>query len=275
MRTFNILVSKFITEKSKLGDVVTKATNLPIEVIADAAHKGALWHQKMGKGKILKVRDTRVIINPADKLTLYYDPRILSYPELMEATCLHETENYGIWLKAAGVLPQGTQTGDHTSLLRYVEKQKKKETFLIHRLDRETEGLMIVGYNSQAAGLLGDLFQRNKVTKTYQAVVLGEMERGHKESINHSLDGKEAITHIEVLENAKERSLLSVKIETGRLHQIRRHLEFINHPVMGDPKYGRGNKNRDGLKLLAKSLEFADPWTGQMVKVELGSNLNC
>lgn len=274
MRTFNINVSKYFTEKAKLGEVLQKATSLEPGVLADAAHKGAVWHQKLGKGKILKVRDMRVIVNPADKLTLYFDPRILSYPELTEAQCLYEAPQYGIWLKAAGVLPQGTQTGDHTSLLRFVEKQKKKETYLVHRLDRETEGLMIVGYTSEAAGKLGDLFQRNKVTKTYQAIVKGEIERGHRQTINDSLDGKEAVTHFEVLENGHGKSLLTIRIDTGRLHQIRRHLEAIDHPVMGDPKYGRGNKNRDGLKLLAKSLSFVDPWTQQLVEVELEHNLD-
>lgn len=273
MRTFNILVSKYITEKSKLGDVLSIATSLHLDVLADAAAKGALWHQKLGKGKILKVRDMRVIVNPADKLTLYYDPRILSYPELKSAECLFENTNYGIWLKAAGVLPQGTQSGDHTSLLRYVEKHIKKEAYLVHRLDRETEGLMIIGYSSDAAGKLGDLFQKNKITKTYQAIVLGEMERGLTQTINESLDGKEAITHFEVLAHKNDLSLLSLKIETGRLHQIRRHLEFIKHPVIGDPKYGKGNKNRDGLKLLAKSLSFIDPWAQTEVKIQLESNL--
>lgn len=274
MRTFNVNVSKYFTEKAKLGEVLQKATNLGIDVLSDAAAKGALWHQKMGKGKILKARDMRLIVNPADKLTLYYDPRILSYPELKEAKCLHETEYYGIWLKEAGVLPQGTQTGDHTSLLRYVEKVKKKEVYLVHRLDRETSGLMIIGYASEAAGKLGDLFQKNYVTKTYQAIVRGEIEKGLTRTINDSLDGKEAITHFESLGNSNNMSLLSVRIDTGRLHQIRRHLEAIDHPVMGDPKYGRGNKNRDGLKLLAKSLSFKDPWSLEIVKVELDQSLS-
>lgn len=275
MRTFNIIVSKYFTEKTKLGEVLHKATKLELDVLNDAVAKGALWHQRLGKGKILKLRNFQALIDPSDKLTLYYDPRILSYPLLKEATCLYETPYYGVWLKAAGVLPQGTQTGDHTSLLRYVERQRKKEVYLVHRLDRETEGLMIIGYTSEAAGKLGDLFQKNKITKTYQAVVLGEIERGHIQTINHSLDGKEAVTHIEVLANGNGTSLLNVKIDTGRLHQIRRHLEFISHPVMGDPKYGRGNKNRDGLKLLAKSLSFIDPWTQENVSVVLDTSLTC
>ena len=274
MRTFNIIVSKHFAVKSKLGEVLKKTTSLDETLLADAAAKGAVWHQKGGKGKILHLRSIDVLVAPEDKINFYYDAKILSFPELTTAQCLYETPQYGIWHKPAGVLPQGTQYSDHTSLLRCVEKLKKTEVYLIHRLDRETEGLMIVGYSSEAAAKLSDLFQKNQITKTYQAIVLGEMEKGTRQTINESLDGKEAITHFEVLANKEGKSLLIVRIETGRLHQIRRHLDFISHPVMGDPKYGRGNKNRDGLKLLAKSLKFLDPWTRKTVEMSLPEDLS-
>jgi len=273
MRTFHILVSKYFPEKTKLSEVLQKATSLSIELLADAALKGAVWHQKNGTGKILRIRSIEALVSPQDKLIIYFDSKILSFPELSKAECLHETPQYGIWLKPAGVLPQGTQASDHTSLLRYVEKIKKKEVYLIHRLDRETEGLMIIGYTSEGAAKLSELFQKNKITKKYQAIVKGEMERGHQQTINESLDGKEAITHFEVLANGKGRSLLSIKIDTGRLHQIRRHLEIIGFPIMGDPKYGRGNKNREGLQLLAKSLNFEDPWSKKTVEMTVPFDL--
>lgn len=72
------------------------------------------------------------------------------------------------------------------------------------------------------------------------------METGIKDTIRASLDDKAAITHYEVVDSNEMSSLLKVHIETGRLHQIRRHLDSIHHPVMGDPKYGRGNKNKKG-----------------------------
>ena len=273
MRTFHIQVSKYSQVKSKLGEVLNKATSLSFDVLADASAKGAVWHQKKGKGKILKVRSLHIQVDPEDKVTFYYDPKVLALPELTQGECLFETNHYGIWHKLAGVLPQGTQTGDHASLLRFVEKQKKKDVFLIHRLDRETEGLMVIGYSAEGARKLSDLFQKNLILKTYQAVVKGEMVPGAKDKIDASLDGKEALTHFEVLKVDKGQSLLSLKIDTGRLHQIRRHLDLIGHPVMGDPKYGQGNKNRDGLKLLAKSLNFQDPWTKKRVDVTLEKSL--
>lgn len=273
MRTFNIIVSKYFSEKTKLGVVLQKCTSLSPEVLADAASKGAVWHQKSGKGKILRVRSLDMLISPEDKLNFYFDPRVLSFPILTDAKCVYETSQYGVWIKPAGVLPQGTQVSDHTSLLRYVEVLKGKEAYLIHRLDRETEGLMIVGYTSESAAKLSDLFQNNKIVKTYQAIVKGQIEKGHRQTIADSLDGKTAVTHFEVSANGNGCSLLSIKIDTGRLHQIRRHLDIIGYPVMGDPKYGKGNKNREGLKLLAKSLNFKDPWTGRPVEMVVETDL--
>jgi tRNA pseudouridine32 synthase/23S rRNA pseudouridine746 synthase len=76
---------------------------------------------------------------------------------------------------------------------------------------------------------------------------------------------------VEVLEARDAKAIVRVKIDTGRLHQIRRHLEFVGHPIMGDPKYGRGNKNKDGLKLVATQLTFEDPWTGKSETYSLPS----
>lgn len=274
MKTFRVKIPPTGEASLSLTELLTQASKLDAKVIADAGHKGALWLQKGGKGKILRIRDLRSHIYPNDIVTFYFDPRVLSYPALSEALCVSENTNYGVWLKKAGIMPQGTQAADHTSLLRYVEKLKKKEVYLIHRLDRETEGLMIIGYTSQAAAKLGDLFQKNQIKKTYEAVVLGEIERGVKGSVDLALDDREALTHYESLGNAEGKSLLKVTIETGRLHQIRRHLDGIGHPVIGDPIYGKGNKNRDGLKLLAKSLQFKDPWTNQVVFFEIDQSLS-
>lgn len=247
-------------ESGPLSALLSASSKIPPAKIDEAAYKGAVWLQKGGRGKILKERNSGYPLKPGDIVTFYFDQRVLSMPELAFAECLEETPHYGIWLKKAGVVTQGTQTGDHTSLLRYIEKKRKKEPFLIHRLDRETEGLTVIGYTSEGAAKLSSLFQENKVKKIYEAVVLGSLTPGKKETVDASLDDKEAITHFEVLDSSEDVSLLRVVIETGRLHQIRRHLDHIGHPVMGDPKYGRGNKNKKGLQLLASSISFIDPW---------------
>ena len=251
-----------------------KLTKLKEEDLADAAIKGAVWIQRKGKGKTIRIRSLKETVYPLDVIQVFYDPKVLKLPTIAKLDVLFENDHYGVWVKPAGVVPQGSQAGDHASLLRYVEKVKKKEVFLVHRLDRETMGLMIVAYNNKAAGLLSDLFQKNKIQKEYEAIVLGEMAAGLKETISASLDDKEAVTHIEVIESRNNQSLLRVTIETGRLHQIRRHLDFIGHPIIGDPKYGRGNKNNEGLKLLARTLSFEDPWQVTIQKFSLDYGLS-
>lgn len=266
MRVFKSPVSKFFSQKTTLGEFLLKLTPLTPAQIGEAATKGAVWIQRKAKGKILRIRSLKETILPEDVVQINFDPKVLSLPALTNIAPLFENANYGAWLKPAGAVPQGSQTGDHASMLRAIELIKGKEPFLVHRLDRETEGIMLVAYHSKAAALLSDLFLKNKITKTYLAIVLGEIPVGTKQTIKASLDDKEAITHIESLEIKNGKTLLKVNIDTGRLHQIRRHLDFIGHPVMGDPKYGKGNKNREGLKLLAFEVEFIDPWTEKMMK---------
>lgn len=260
MKIYKSQVKKHFSQRTTLGDFLMKLSPLTPAQLGEVAQKGGVWIQRKGKGKILRIRVLKDTVDPDDIITLNFDPKVLKLPELSHLDAVYEDENYGVWIKPAGVVPQGSQTSDHASVLRYVEKQKKKEVFLVHRLDRETHGLMIVAYNSRAAAVLSDLFQKNKIHKEYEAVVLGDMVPGSKGTINASLDDKEAVTHYEVVNSVRGQSLLRVRIETGRLHQIRRHLDSVGHPIMGDPKYGKGNKNKEGLKLMASFLSFEDPW---------------
>lgn len=274
MKIYKSEVKKHFSQRTTLGDFLMKLTPLTPAQLGEVASKGGVWIQRRGKGKILRIRILKEVVDPSDIVTVNFDPKVLKLPEITHLDHVYDGENYGVWIKPAGAVPQGSQTSDHASVLRYVEVFKKKEVYLVHRLDRETAGLMIVAYNSKAASMLSDLFQKNKIHKEYQAIVLGELAVGKKETIKASLDDKEAITHFEVMESRNNQSLLKVTIETGRLHQIRRHLDFIGHPVMGDPKYGKGNKNREGMKLLAHSLAFTDPWSGKILNFQYPESLS-
>jgi tRNA pseudouridine32 synthase/23S rRNA pseudouridine746 synthase len=265
MKIYKSQVKKFFSQETSLGEFLLKLTPLNPKELGDVAQKGGVWIQKRGKGKILRARVLKGLVHPEDLIQVFYDPKVLKLPEIKNLEPIYESQHYGIWIKPAGVVPQGSQTSDHASLLRYVEKFRHQEVYLVHRIDRETTGLMIIAYNSKAAALLSDLFQKNQIQKEYEAIVRGELNVGLKETIKASLDDKVATTHFEVIASSKNESLLHVTIETGRLHQIRRHLDFIGYPIMGDPKYGKGNKNRDGLKLIASKISFEDPWLDKMV----------
>ena len=168
-------------------------------------------------------------------------------------------------------MSQGNQFGDHMSILRIIEKQlhNKREVFPVHRLDRETSGLIIVAHNKKMAATLSSLFQTQQIQKNYQAIVLGEIEESG--TIDRALDKKKAVTHFKRINFNQETncSLIDIRLETGRTHQIRRHCDSIGHPIMGDPKYGVGNKNREGLQLIAYKLIFNCPIEHQEITIEL------
>jgi len=176
-------------------------------------------------------------------------------------------------------MAQGTEYGDHCSLLRQAELffRPQRKVFLVHRLDREAEGLMLIAHNEEAAAKLSHLFQKNQIIKRYTVEVLGNLFERPGKRIDLPLDGKPALTEYEAVsyDPGTNTSKALVHIKTGRLHQIRRHLDLIGHPVMGDPRYGTGNKNRAGLRLIADELRFHCPFTKREVVFTLKDQESC
>ena len=154
---------------------------------------------------------------------------------------------------------------------------------IVHRLDKDTSGLLIVAKNDMAHVNMSELIKRHEVKKTYIALVRGvvkeneatiDMPIGRSNSDRKKMavtkNGKNAVTHIKVLKRYDKYTLLEINIETGRTHQIRVHLAHIGYPVIGDYIYSNG-KNEFGIVgqcLHAKSLEFKHPITGKDMKLE-------
>jgi 23S rRNA pseudouridine1911/1915/1917 synthase len=148
---------------------------------------------------------------------------------------------------------------------------------IVHRLDRETSGLLVVARSEQAYAALQDAIRRREVERRYLALVRGRprsrtgkidapIGRDRRDPTKRSLDTDEprdAVTHFEVEETMTEHALLDVRLETGRTHQIRVHLAAIDLPVSGDPQYGvRGDLGLERQFLHAHRLRFAHPVTG-------------
>ncbi len=154
---------------------------------------------------------------------------------------------------------------------------------IVHRLDRDTSGLMVVARSEEAYRRLQGLVRRREVERRYLALVVGQprsrtgrieapIGRDRRDPMRHSLDTetpREAVTHFELVELLPRHALLEVKLETGRTHQIRVHLAAIDLPVAGDPMYGRPHEL--GLErqfLHAARLGFTHPFTEARVDAE-------
>jgi len=257
-------------------DLLAEGTGLSKQRIKDAMNKGAVWWTL--KGKTLRLRRATKVLYKGSKIQFFYDEQVLARkPE--GANLIYDGGNYSIWFKPAGMLSQGSQWGDHCSILRWVEVngqpnegQRQRECFLVHRLDADAMGLIILAHDSQSAAKLSALFQARDMRKFYQAWVVDDCDvPATGRTLNDELDGKSAITHIKKVRVNINKTLLDVHIETGRKHQIRRHLANIGHPIVGDKLYG--TKSTLGLQLLAYRLEFVCPNTKQAVTVELPPEL--
>jgi tRNA pseudouridine32 synthase / 23S rRNA pseudouridine746 synthase len=252
-----------ITKPEGVSDFFQKNTGLSKTKIKDAMIKGAAWKTD-NRRKRKRIRRATAWIQQGDYVELYYDPDILLIVP-PSAKLLYDMIHYSVWHKPVGLMTQGTDFGDHCSLIRQSETyfQSRRNNFPVHRLDRETEGLVVIAHSSDAAKRMSTLFQNREVVKRYRAIVLGNLGSPDKvEKIEIPLDGKESITEYRTEEYnpISNTSTVAIWIKTGRKHQIRRHFDMIGFPVMGDPKYGKGNKNVQGLQLRAISLAFRCPF---------------
>ncbi|MFZ5765450.1 MAG: RluA family pseudouridine synthase [Thermodesulfobacteriota bacterium] len=247
-------------------ELLAVATALSRARIKDAMAKGAVW--LLSGKKRRRLRRASMVPRPGDKLTIFYDEALLALVPPRPGL-VHDAGHYSVWHKPAGLMSQGTDHGDHCSLLRQAEIhfRSTRPVFAVHRLDRETEGLMLVAHSKEAAARLSLLFQQHRIDKRYLVEVRGDLRERPGNVIDLPLDDKPAHSAYEILsfDEAANTSRALVRISSGRLHQIRRHFHLIGFPVMGDPRYGSGNKNRAGLRLVALELSFTCPFTNREI----------
>lgn len=178
--------------------------------------------------------------------------------------------------KPSGVLVHSDKTGNEETILKWAQEKYPKAE-LVHRLDKETSGVMLIAKNPKAHEFLKKQFQERTIKKTYVAIVNGSVknDRGvinkpigrSPKDFRRRLAGRgargemrEAITEYKVLKRLKNFTYLEVRPKTGRTHQIRVHLKFINHPIVCDSLYNPGQpcpKDLKRLALHAKSIEFS------------------
>jgi 23S rRNA pseudouridine1911/1915/1917 synthase len=208
-------------------------------------------------------------------------------PEEMELRIAYEDEHLVVVDKPAGLVVHpapGHATGTlvHGLLAHDVAGGDDERPGIVHRLDRDTSGLMVVARSEQAHQRLQSLVRRHELERHYLALVVGRprsrsgrieapIGRDRREPMRHSLDTdtpREAVTHFTVLELLPRHALLDVKLETGRTHQIRVHLGAVDLPVAGDPVYGRpGELGLERQFLHAARLAFTHPFSAERMDV--------
>jgi tRNA pseudouridine32 synthase/23S rRNA pseudouridine746 synthase len=248
-----------ITENGKRAiDWLADNTPLSRMQLKKALACGAVWLQT-GKRQERLRRATREL--PANTiLHIYFDADIIAI-DPPSPTLVADEEKYSVWFKPPGLLSQGSKQGDHCALLRIVEQQLNRKVFLVHRLDREASGLMLIAHTEKAAAALSDLFQSSKIAKHYRASVLGELKLSTLPfMIDSDIDGKHAVTWIDsaVYDAGNRQTHLQIHIDTGRKHQIRRHLAELGHAVVGDARYGKPDGGQV-MALQACRIEYVCP----------------
>jgi 23S rRNA pseudouridine1911/1915/1917 synthase len=241
---------------------------------------------------------TGYALRPGDQITLnpQTTPPAQPHPEDIPITVVYEDTDLAVIEKPAGLVCHvgaGVRSGTLVNALLYrlgpLEGGDPARPGIVHRLDKQTSGLMMVAKNRETHRILSEQFKGRKVRKEYTVLVYGRpvpatgtidlpLGRDRKKISARARRHRSAITHYHVERDYGPLSLLKVRIETGRTHQIRVHLSHIGHPVVGDTLYGgdrsRALKNERLRKAIgtlerhflhAHKLEFRHPRSGQLV----------
>ena len=272
----NVRIDVFLTEntefsRNKISQVIKKG-----EVLVN--------NKKVSASYKVKIGDVINYNEPA--------PDIIDLePEKMDLDIVYEDDYLVIINKPSGlVVHPAVGNYSHTlvnGLLYHFNKISNKKSIrpgIVHRLDKDTSGLMIVAKDDKTHDLLAGMIKNKKVERKYLALVWGVLrhEKGRIDApigrdINDrqkytvtDINSKNSITHFKVIERFKEVSLLECKLDTGRTHQIRVHMEYIGHPIVNDPVYGRRKIINDfGQMLHSKSIKLIHPITNKELFFEV------
>jgi len=237
--------------------------------LKEAIGKGALW---LTRGKhTQRLHRVKKPLQIGDQLHFYYNFSVLA-SKVTDALLISDERNYSVWYKPYGMLSQGSKWSDHCTINRFVEQYftPERPAFIVHRLDRAATGLILIAHSKKAARALSSMFENrtsedNELNKHYQIIVHGDHRKNEQpQVINADIDDKSARSTFTCLayDEKAAQSLIDVKIDSGRKHQIRLHAASIGLPVVGDRLHGIADKNEaQNLQLCAVSLSFICPFS--------------
>ena len=206
-------------------------------------------------------------------------------PENIPLDIVYEDDDLLVINKPSGMVVHpaaGHYTGTLVNALLYhfnIESKDKIRPGIVHRLDKDTSGVMLVAKNEWTHERLSDMISKKEVKRHYLAIVnglikhdtgtidapIGRDPNNRQQMTVTDINAKDAITHFRVLKRYKENTLLECILETGRTHQIRVHLAYIGHPVNNDPTYCKKKATDFGQMLHSKYIEFLHPRTNKLL----------
>ena len=260
---------------------------IPQSLIEKNIRKGNIKVNNIKEKSSYKVRkNDQVLIN-----NFHFTPRIKNKVEekykatkkelsLSSTMFVEDNENFAVINKPAGIAVQsGTKSRRNIlDILRSTKEFENVSPYTVHRIDKETTGILIVAKNRKYAQLFTSLFRIRKIHKTYLCIVIGELQKKKGTFIDelfyYDRDKKvhtKAITHFTVVDSNNNYSLLKLNPETGRKHQIRKQLLIHGYPILGDPKYrlSKNNSKKNTLMLHAYKIKFSIAGTKYNYSAEL------
>ncbi|MPW26627.1 RluA family pseudouridine synthase [Alkalibaculum sp. M08DMB] len=234
------------------------------DYLMDKFHYSSRLIRKIKREGEILVNDIKVTINEPlkanDKIVVYLgEEHIDSDPEDIPIKVIHEDDDVLVINKNPGIVTHATRSHPRGTLANAIAFYWEKNNInakirFVNRLDRDTSGVIIIAKNKYAHQFIQNEMKQDKVEKIYCALVEGipDVEEGtihapigrpYEDSIMRIVmeEGKEAITHYKTIKKFKEHSLLEIRLETGRTHQIRVHLKSIGHPIIGDSLYNENS----------------------------------
>ncbi|KGH33304.1 RluA family pseudouridine synthase [Lactococcus cremoris] len=233
-----------------------------------------------------QIIDENQLLHAGDKVTLIFDKEdfsnlSLKFGSASLADILYEDEHLIVVNKPEGMKTHGN-TADEIALQNHVAAAINQNVFVVHRLDQATSGAVLFAKNQFVLPILGKMFEENKIHREYLALVAGHLleetftinqaigqNRHEKNKRIISKNGQKAITHVQLIQNFTDKSLVKCILDTGRTHQIRVHLSSLGHPIIGDALYGQKSTSR--LMLHAESIIIPHPFTNQLLAISAPS----
>jgi 23S rRNA pseudouridine955/2504/2580 synthase len=257
-----------LNHRKRLDRFLSKELSLPYSAIMRLIRRGDV------KVNSKRIKDNSFILNIEDFVEVYYksptESKSSIKPVNLKLKVLYEDKDYILLSKPSGLPVQGG-TNVNVSLINHLS-YILDTPFLVHRLDKDTSGVIVVAKHLRASQEFMTVMVNKNITKIYLALLKGKVKQFFRVSI--PVSGKNAITMFTLKKYFKGSSLVEAKILTGRKHQIRIHTSKIGNPIAGDKKYGDFSWNRElkkiGLKrifLHAFYIKFLNPISNKVIEI--------